>query len=160
MATKKKRLVGRAVKKRAGRKRVAAKRAAPKRRSSVARPRPRQSTGKKRASKSAAVRRKERKVDEARRELIEAEKELAVEELHKTVHPATKKRGADFHVPSKTKRKRPSNPKEQKLEQGLEESMAGSDPVSVTQPAMPLAEKPENNAEPRDDDPQTDASRT
>ena len=162
MATKKKRLAGRAVKKRAGRKRVAAKRAAPKRRSSAARRRAtgRQSTRKKRASKSAAVRRKERKVDEARHELIEAEKELAVEELPKTVHPATKKRGADSHVPSKTKRKRPSNPKEQKLEQGLEESMAGSDPVSVTQPAMPIAEKPENNAEPRDDDSQTDASRT
>jgi hypothetical protein len=30
--------------------------------------------------------------------------------------------------------------------------MAGSDPVSVTQPAMPIAEKPENNAEPRGDD--------
>jgi hypothetical protein len=160
MATKKKRLVGRAVKKRAGRKRVAAKRAAPKRRSSAARRRPRQSTGKKRASKSAAVRRKERKVDEVRRELIEAEKELAIEELPKIVHPATKKRGADSHVPSKTKRKRPSNPKEQKLEQGLEESMAGSDPVSVTQPAMPFAEKPENNAEPLDDDSQIDASRT
>jgi hypothetical protein len=36
------------------------------------------------------------------------------------------------------------------LEQGLEESMAGSDPVSVTQPTMPIAEKPENNVEPRD----------
>jgi hypothetical protein len=152
MATKKKRLAGRAVKKRAGRKRVAEKRAAPKRRSSAARRRPRQSTRKKRASKSAAVRRKERKVDEARRELIVAEKELAVEELPKTVHPATKKRGADSHVPFKTKRKRPSNPREQKLEQGLEESMAGSDPVSVTQPVMPIAEKPENNAEPRGDD--------
>jgi hypothetical protein len=92
--------------------------------------------------------------------LIEAEKELAVEVLPKTVHPATKKRGADSHVPSKTKRKRPSDPKEQKLEQGLEESMAGSDPVSVTQPTMPIAEKPENNADPRDDDSQTDASRT
>jgi hypothetical protein len=68
--------------------------------------------------------------------------------------------GADSHVPSKTKRKRPSNPKEQKLEQGLEESMAGSDPVSVTQLTMPIAEKPENNADPRDDDSQTDASRT
>ena len=44
-----------------------------------------------------------------------------------------------------------SNPKEQKLEQGLEESMAGSDPVSVTQPAMPIAEKPADNAEPGED---------
>ena len=143
MATKKKRLAGRAAKKRAGRKRVAAKRATTKRRSSATRRRAtgRQGARKERVSKSAAVRRKERKVDDARHQLIEAEKELAVEELPKTAHPATKKRGADSHVPSKTKRKRPSNPKEQKLEQGLEESMAGSDPVSVTQPAMPIAEK-------------------
>jgi hypothetical protein len=162
MATKKKRLAGRAGKKRTGRKRVAAKRAAPKRPSSATRRRAtgRQSTRKKRASKSTAVRRKERKVDEARHKLIEAEKELGVEELPKIVHPATKKRGADSHVPSRIKRKRPSNPKEQKLEQGLEESMAGSDPVSVTQPAMPIAEKPENPAEPRDEDSETDASRT
>jgi hypothetical protein len=159
MASKKKRIAGPAAKKRTGRKRVAVKRAASKRRPSVARERStrRQSTGKKRASKSKAVRQKERKVDEARNKLIEAEKELAVEELPKRVHPATKRRGADSHVPSKTKRKRPSNPKEQKLEQGLEESMAGSDPVSVTQPVMPIAEKPENNA---DDDSETDASRT
>jgi aconitate hydratase len=154
MATKKKRLAGRAVKKRAARKRVAAKRAAPKRRSSAT---PRRATGlqstrKNRASKGAAVQRKERKVDKARQQLIGAERELAVEVLPKAVHPATKKRGADSHVPSTTKRKRPSYPKEQKLEQGLEESMAGSDPVSVTQPTMPIAEKPENNAEPRDDD--------
>jgi hypothetical protein len=83
MATKKKRLAGRAVKKRAGRKRVAAKRAKPKRRSSATRRRAigREGARKKRASKSAAVRRKERKVDDARHELIEAEKELAVEEL-------------------------------------------------------------------------------
>jgi hypothetical protein len=157
MARKKKRLAGRSVKKRAGQKRVAPKRAGPKRRSAAPRQSPagRQSARKK-ASKSAAVRRKERKVDEARHQLIEAEKELAVEELPKIVHPATKKRGADSHVPSRIKRKRPSNPnpsnpKEQKLEQGLEESMAGSDPVSVTHPAMPIAEKPGNNAEPGDD---------
>ena len=53
----------------------------------------------------------------------------------KMVHPAAKKRGAEFpHVPS---RKRPyyyKNSAEEKLEQGLEESMAGSDPVSITQP--------------------------
>jgi hypothetical protein len=154
MATKKKRSASRAVKKRVGRKRVAAKRTAPKRRSSATRRRAtgRQSPRKKRASKSAADRRKAHKVDEARHHLIEAEKDLAVEELPKIVHPATKKRGADSHVPSKMKRKRPSNPKEQKLEQGLEESMAGSDPVSVTQPATPIAEKPENHAETRDDD--------
>ena len=158
MATKKKRLAERAAKKRTGRKRVIAKRAVSKRRSSATRRTGR--TRKKRASKSTPVRRKERKVDEARRKLLQAEKELAVEELPKKVHPATKKRGADSHVPSKTKRKRPSNPKERKLEQGLEESMAGSDPVSVTQPAMPIAEKPQDRANSRDDDSQIDASRT
>jgi hypothetical protein len=161
MATKKKRLAGRAAKKRTGRKRVAAKRAPPKSRSSATRRRAtgRQSTRKKRTSASAGVRRKERKAEDARHQSIEAVRELAVEELPK-VHPATKKRGADSHVPSRIKRKRPSNPKEQKLEQGLEESMAGSDPVSVTQPAMPIAEKPENNAESRGNDSSTDASRT
>jgi hypothetical protein len=152
MATKKKPLAGRAAKKSTNRKRVAAKKAPPKK---DFRPRDdaqqRQSTRKKRPSKSAAVRRKERKVEEARHRLIDAEKELTVEELPRQVHPATKKRGADPHVPTKTKGKRPSNSKERKLEQGLEESMAGSDPISVTQPVMPIAEKPENNAEPGDD---------
>jgi hypothetical protein len=92
MTTKKKRLAGRAAKKRNGRKRVAVKRASPKSRSSISprRATGRQSTRKKRASKSAAVRRKERKVDEARRQLIEAEKELAAEELPKIVHPRRK----------------------------------------------------------------------
>jgi hypothetical protein len=50
-------------------------------------------------------------------------------------HPATKKRGADPQVPQKPKHEIPKGSDEQKLEQGLEESMAGSDPVSVTQPA-------------------------
>jgi hypothetical protein len=51
------------------------------------------------------------------------------------VHPSVKKRGADAHVPRKRKDKMPKDPVERKLEQGLEESMAGSDPVSITQPA-------------------------
>jgi hypothetical protein len=51
------------------------------------------------------------------------------------VHPSVKKRGADAHVPRKPKHKRPKDPVERKLEQGLEESMAGSDPPSITQPA-------------------------
>jgi hypothetical protein len=50
-------------------------------------------------------------------------------------HPATKKRGADPHVPQKPDHKIPKDAEEKKLEQGLEESMAGSDPVSITQPA-------------------------
>ena len=50
-------------------------------------------------------------------------------------HPATKKRGADPHVPQKPAHAIPKDSAERKLEQGLEESMAGSDPVSITQPA-------------------------
>jgi hypothetical protein len=50
------------------------------------------------------------------------------------VHPAAKKRGADPHVPINQKRHVPANEMERKLEQGLEESMAGSDPPSITQP--------------------------
>jgi len=53
----------------------------------------------------------------------------------KTTHPATTKRGADPQVPQKPARDVPKDAAERKLEQGLEESMAGSDPVSITQPA-------------------------
>ena len=56
-------------------------------------------------------------------------------------HPATKKRGADPQVPPKSKRETSLDPLERKLEQGLEESMAGSDPVSITQPASTKADK-------------------
>ena len=122
MATKKKRPVRPAAKRRTGRKSAAAKRAAPKRRSSAPQPSApqrratvHQSVRKKRASKSTSVRRKERKVEEARHRLIDAEKELAVEQLPKKAHPATKKRGADPHVPSRSKRKHSINLEEQKL---------------------------------------------
>jgi len=91
-------------------------------------------------------------VEEARHRLIDAEKELAVEELPKKMHPATKRRGADPHVPSKSNRKRSSTSKERKLEQGLEESMAGSDAISITQPATPIAERPKDQAKVSDDD--------
>jgi hypothetical protein len=53
----------------------------------------------------------------------------------KKVAPAAKKRGADAHVPGKSRGHRPANEEDRKLEQGLEESMAGSDPPSITQPA-------------------------
>ena len=53
----------------------------------------------------------------------------------KKVAPAAKKRGADAHVPSKSKAHRLASEEDRKLEQGLEESMAGSDPPSITQPA-------------------------
>jgi hypothetical protein len=149
MATKKKRFAGRKQKKRVDRKRVATKRATPIRRSSAARRRATgsQSARKKRAPKSTTVRRNERKVEEARHRLIDAEKELAVERLPKRVHPATKKRGADPNVPSGSERRHSRNSKEQKLEQGLEESMAGSDPISVTQPGTPITEKPEDHSD-------------
>jgi hypothetical protein len=57
------------------------------------------------------------------------------------VQPAAKKRGADPQVPVKSKRVRSADLTEQKLEQGLKESMAGSDPVSVSQPAPSSADK-------------------
>ena len=55
-------------------------------------------------------------------------------------HPAVKKRGGDPDVKHKPAHERPDDAAERKLEEGLEESMAGSDPVSITQPA-PMAPK-------------------
>ena len=52
-------------------------------------------------------------------------------------HPATKKRGGDPDMKSQPARDMSKEKAERKLEQGLEESMAGSDPVSITQPAPP-----------------------
>ena len=56
-------------------------------------------------------------------------------------HPAVRRRGADPNVPDRERRNRGKDLSEQKLEQGLEESMAGSDPVSVSQPSVPLSKK-------------------
>jgi hypothetical protein len=50
-------------------------------------------------------------------------------------HPATKKRGGRADVKPKTASEKPKDAMERKLEQGLEETMAGSDPVSITQPS-------------------------
>ena len=50
-------------------------------------------------------------------------------------HPATEKRGGNPDVKHEAERHKPKDPIERKLEQGLEESMTGSDPVSVSQPA-------------------------
>ena len=44
------------------------------------------------------------------------------------IDPAAKRRGADPAVPEKTKNQKIGAATEKKLEQGLEESMAGSDP--------------------------------
>ncbi len=54
---------------------------------------------------------------------------------------AIKKRGGDPDVPEKPRSEKPKDPKERKLEEGLEESMAGSDPVSITQPAPGKTDK-------------------
>ncbi len=55
---------------------------------------------------------------------------------------ATEKRGGNPDVKNKPENEKPKDPLERKLEQGLEESMAGSDAVSVTQP--PKSKRHEN----------------
>ena len=62
-----------------------------------------------------------------------------------TQHPATKKRGGDPDMKSQPARDTSKETAERKLEQGLEESMAGSDPVSITQPAPPAKKAPEKH---------------
>lgn len=56
-------------------------------------------------------------------------------------HPATKKRGGDPDVKHTPAHEKPEDAAERKLEQGLEESMAGSDPVSITQPSPSKIDK-------------------
>lgn len=51
------------------------------------------------------------------------------------VNPSTEKRGGDPDLKKQPAQVAGGGKAEKKLEQGLEESMAGSDPVSVTQPA-------------------------
>jgi len=62
-------------------------------------------------------------------------------------NPATKKRGADPQVPRKSEHEKPADPMERKLEQGLEESMAGSDPVSIAQPPKTKVDKQQSDKE-------------
>ena len=47
---------------------------------------------------------------------------------------ATKRRGGDPDVRPKPQSEKPADPLERALEEGLEESMTGSDPINVTQP--------------------------
>ena len=56
-------------------------------------------------------------------------------------HPATKRRGGDPDVKFKPHDEKPDDALERKLEEGLEESMAGSDPVSIVQPPKSKADK-------------------
>ena len=61
-------------------------------------------------------------------------------------NPATKKRGGDpdvQHKPGETLK----DSVERKLEEGLEESMTGSDPVSITQPAPSKVDKKQDEKE-------------
>jgi hypothetical protein len=62
-------------------------------------------------------------------------------------HSATARRGADPEVPPKPTREKPADIMERKLEQGLEESMAGSDPVSITQPPKTQPDKVQTDKE-------------
>ena len=61
-------------------------------------------------------------------------------------HPATEKRGGNPDVKHKPENQKPKDAMERKLEQGLEESMTGSDPVSVTHRQRPSITK-RNRAE-------------
>ena len=62
-------------------------------------------------------------------------------------HPATKRRGGDPDVKRKPPREKPDDAMERKLEQGLEESMAGSDPVSITQPQKTEVDRRETDGD-------------
>ena len=53
----------------------------------------------------------------------------------KKKQPSTKKRRGEANVGRSDHAKGLEDKKERKLEQGLEETMAGSDPVRVTQPS-------------------------
>ena len=55
--------------------------------------------------------------------------------------PAIRKRGGDPEVKNRHLSERPDDATERKLEQGLEESMAGSDPISITQPSKSKTDK-------------------
>jgi hypothetical protein len=62
-------------------------------------------------------------------------------------HPATKKRGGDPDVKHKAAHEKPDNDTERKLEEGLEESMGGSDPVAITQPDRSKADRKQSEKE-------------
>ena len=62
-------------------------------------------------------------------------------------HPATQKRGGNPDVKHKPAHEKPNDDLERKLEEGLEESMAGSDPVSITQPSKSKIDKQDQEKE-------------
>jgi hypothetical protein len=62
-------------------------------------------------------------------------------------HPATKKRGGDPDVKHRPQHEKSSDDVERRLEEGLEESMAGSDPVNISQPPRSKVEKQDEEKE-------------
>lgn len=56
-------------------------------------------------------------------------------------HSSTEKRGGNPDLKKQPAQTSEGGKLDQKLEQGLEESMAGSDPVSITQPAPGKADR-------------------
>jgi hypothetical protein len=69
------------------------------------------------------------------------QEENAMADRATAAHPATKKRGGDPDVKSKAPHEKPDDDLERRLEEGLEETMAGSDPVNITQPPRSKVEK-------------------
>jgi hypothetical protein len=59
----------------------------------------------------------------------------------------TRTRGGDPDVKEKPRSEKPDDPLERALEEGLEESFPGSDPVNVTQPPKSKVEKREREPE-------------
>ena len=79
-----------------------------------------------------------------------------MDKTRRKVAPAAKKRGADAHVPSKFRDHRLPIEEDSRLEQGLEESMAGSDPPSITQPTANKGKSPLQNTNRRQRNPSFD----
>jgi hypothetical protein len=63
-------------------------------------------------------------------------------------HPATKKRGGNPDVKPKAPHEKPDDSLERRLEEGLEESMAGYHPNKVTQPPKNNEDKYSHPASP------------
>jgi hypothetical protein len=59
-------------------------------------------------------------------------------------------RGGDPDVKEKPRSEKPSDPLERALEEGLEESFPGSDPVNITQPPKSKQEKHEHQPPKKD----------
>lgn len=63
-----------------------------------------------------------------------------------------KHRGGDPDVPRRPATEKPDDPLERALEEGLEESFPGSDPINVTQPSRSPVEKREERKPEEEED--------